>query len=477
MKSPQEHLRKLYKRHFGRWPKSVNPVHSSGGSDRKYYRLQSGANSAIGAWNENRAENRAFLYLSRHFRSAGLHVPEIYQEDPENDVYLLEDLGDLSLLSIVEHSKNTGTFPESVIDLYRKTLVELIGFQVLAGKNLDYSYCYPTPEFDERSMHWDLNYFKYYFLKLHVPFHEEKLEDDFSTIVSYLKKADETGFMYRDFQARNILIRADQPYFIDYQGGRKGPLQYDVASLLFQARAGLPPDLREELLQFYLDELSRHVFFDRANFRQYYAGFTLMRILQVLGAYGFRGVIEKKPHFKLSIPGALANLQWWLNHEHIPLRLPELMNCLEMLTRIEDYQRPHDTASGKLTVSISSFSYKNSIPEDRSGYGGGFVFDCRALPNPGREEQYRAFTGKDPIVIKYFEERGEVKEFLGHAGKLVAQSVDNYLERGFERLTVQFGCTGGQHRSVYCAEKLAAFLREKYPEIRINVDHPMIGNK
>ena len=477
MKSPQEYLRKLYHDQFGQWPKSVTPIHSSGGSDRKYYRLVSGAGSAIGAWNRVKEENRAFLYFSRHFRSAGLPVPAIYSDDPDNDVYLIEDLGDISLLSIVEHACNKGTFPESVRDLYQQTLKELICFQVIAGKSLDYSHCYPRAEFDERSMYWDLNYFKYYFLKLHVPFNEEKLEDDFRTLVSYLGQAGTTWFMYRDFQARNILIRDNQPYFIDYQGGRKGPLQYDVASLLFQVKAGLPPDFREELLEYYIEELTRHISIDQSSFRQFYKGFALIRILQVLGAYGFRGLIEKKPHFQLSIPGALANLEWWMNHEQIPVKLPELMKCLDMLTRLDDYRKPSDANAGILTVAISSFSYKNSIPDDHSGYGGGFVFDCRALPNPGREEQYRAYTGKDPVIIKYFEDRPEVAEFLGNARNLVIQSIDNYLERGFDRLTVQFGCTGGQHRSVYCTERLSAILREKYPEIIIKVDHPMIITK
>jgi aminoglycoside/choline kinase family phosphotransferase len=435
------------------------------------------AGSAIGAWNEIKDENRAFLYFSRQFRNAGLHVPEIYQEDPENDVYLMEDLGDISMLSLVDHAVNTGAFPDAIRDLYRQTLKELIGFQVTAGKNLDYTYCYPRGEFDERSMYWDLNYFKYYFLKLHVPFHEEMLEDDFVMLVSYLKQAEVTGFMYRDFQARNILIRDGQPYFIDYQGGRKGPLHYDVASLLFQVKAGLPPAFREEMLQYYIEELSRHISYDHASFRKYYAGFTLIRILQVLGAYGFRGLIEKKPHFKLSIPGALANLEWWLANAEIDVQLPELMRCLDMLTHLEDYRKIQSEEEGRLTVSISSFSYKNSIPDDRTGYGGGFVFDCRALPNPGREERYRAFTGKDPIIIQYLEDRPEVEEFLENAGKLVSQSVDNYLERGFDRLSVQFGCTGGQHRSVYCVEKLGSFLRDKYPGIVVKVDHTMIINR
>jgi aminoglycoside/choline kinase family phosphotransferase len=468
------HMRQLYHDHFGRWPKSLKPVYSSGGSTRKYYRLASKTGSAIGAWNPDRDENSAFLYFSRFFKDAGLHVPAVYGEDIENDVYLVEDLGDISLLDLVKTAHNKGTFPGSIRDLYRQSLKELIGFQVAAMQNLDFSYCYPREAFDTQSMAWDLNYFKYYFLKLHAGFHEEKLEDDFIALMGFLGQADSDFFMYRDFQARNVMIRDDQAYFIDYQGGRRGPLQYDVASLLFQATAALPADFREEMLQFYIDELSKYIKVDNKTFRKYYDGFVLIRILQVLGAYGFRGLIEKKPYFMLSIPNALENLKWWLSNTHLPLEIPELRRCLESLVNIEKYRLDKHITHGKLTVAVSSFSYKNSIPGDFTGYGGGFVFDCRALPNPGREEQYREFNGRDQVVIDYLNKYTEVADFLSNAEKLVSQSVEQYLERKFERLSVQFGCTGGQHRSVYCAEKMANFLREHYPMVIVKIEHLML---
>jgi len=444
---------------------------------RKYYRLSSRSGTAIGAWNPVKEENTAFISFSRHFASYGLPVPQIFQADPDNNVYLVEDLGDTSLLSQVEFAQNKGTFPEEVRRYYQQALTLLIRFQVEAARDLDYSLCYPREQFDSRSMGWDLNYFKYYFLRLHTGFHEERLEDDFTQLVAYLDQADSQHFMYRDFQARNILIRNDELFFIDYQGGRKGPLQYDVASLLFQSKAALPPSFRDEMLDYYLKELNKVLQVNEDEFRSFYDGFVLIRILQVLGAYGFRGLIEKKPYFMLSIPGALKNLEWWLQSTRLPLELPELRKCLLNLVQTDKYKRENQITSGKLTVAISSFSYKNSIPVDLSGYGGGFVFDCRALPNPGREEQYRDFNGRDKVIIDYLEKYSEVSQFLRNSEQLVIQAVENYLERKFERLTVQFGCTGGQHRSVYCAEKLAAILRERYPQVIIQLTHPMLNSK
>jgi aminoglycoside/choline kinase family phosphotransferase len=439
--------------------------------------LSSRTGTAIGVWSQTKEENAAFLGFTAHFLDAGLPVPKIYRQDMEHDVYLLEDLGDVTLLALVEHAQNKGTFPDAIRDYYKAALDHLVRFQVQASNGLDYSLCYPRDRFDAQSMLWDLNYFKYYFLKLHLDFHEEKLEQDFMTLASYLEKAGAGHFMYRDFQARNIMVREGQVYFIDYQGGRKGPLQYDVASLLFQAKAALPASFRDEMLHHYLEELKKHISVDETAFREHYDGFVLIRILQVLGAYGFRGLIEKKPYFRMSIPGALANLQWWLDHAHLPLELPELNRCLAELVKIDKYSHRKHITPGHLTLAISSFSYRNGIPDDQTGFGGGFVFDCRALPNPGREEQYRAFNGKDKVIIDYLEMHPEVRQFLDHAELLVRQSVDNYLERKFERLSVQFGCTGGQHRSVYCAEKLASLLAQKYPEVNIRVHHPMLNHK
>lgn len=469
-----EKLKELFQRWSGELTDNVISLPVSG-SDRRYFRLNSRNISAIGAWNPVKEENQAFLYFSRHFLANGLHVPAIYGEDLENNVYLLQDLGNSSLFSLLEDKTPDIGITDGIIRFYKESLRELIRFQVVAGKSLDYSYCYPHSSFDARSMKWDLNYFKYYFLKLHVPFHEAKLEDDFDTLVNYLAQAESDYFMYRDFQSRNIFIKDDRPYFIDYQGGRKGPLQYDLASLLFQVKADLPYDLREYLLDYYISELSSVIKTDPATFKKYYYGFVLIRLLQVLGAYGYRGLIEKKPHFLSSIPFALKNLEWWLGHAGLPLNIPELSSSLYSLTKLEKYKLTKKPSTEKFTLLIRSFSYRQGIPEDTSGHGGGFVFDCRALPNPGREERYRAFNGRDKIIVDYLEHKPDVIVFLNNAEKLISQSIENYLERGFDNLSANFGCTGGQHRSVYCAKSLAARLRLKYPQVNIEVVHEMLN--
>ncbi len=471
MNSNTEILRRLFYQWTGNYPGDVIPLPPSG-SQRKYFRLNAGDKSAIGAWNPVVEENEAFLYFSGHFRKHGLHVPEIYEVDARKEVYLMEDLGDTSLFTLTGKRDPSAEFPPELVDLYSASLKELVRFQVVACKDLDYSFCYPYPTFDARSMKWDLNYFKYYFLKLHADFHEGKLENDFHTLVDFLSKANAGYFMYRDFQSRNIFIKNNVPYFIDYQGGRKGPLQYDVASLLFQVKADLPFELRETLLDEYISELEQFISVDKESFKKHYYGFVLIRLLQVLGAYGYRGILEKKPHFLASIPFALKNLRWWLANTDPGIDIPELKKALEKLSVLEQYSLndPGNTP-GVLTVNIKSFSYRQGIPSDRSGNGGGFVFDCRALPNPGREERYRAFNGKDQIIIDYLKDKPEVIEFLENTEQLVSRSVDNYLSRGFTGLSVYFGCTGGQHRSVYCTETMAKRLMERYPDIKIIVEH------
>ena len=469
-----EKLKKLFQLWSGELPQNVIALPLSG-SDRRYYRLSCRDKSAIGAWNPVKEENDAFLHFTEHFHSHGLRVPEILGVDPGKAAYLVEDLGNVSLFSLNENKLQDTVFQAEIERLYRESLKELVRFQVVAGKDLDYKYCYPHDIFDARSMKWDLNYFKYYFLKLHIPFHEGKLENDFDTLIQFLHEAGSGFFMYRDFQSRNIIIKDNHPYFIDYQGGRKGPLQYDVASLLFQVKADLPFELREELLDYYISELSSFITIDEVDFKKKYYGFVLIRLLQVLGAYGFRGLIEKKPHFLSSIPFALKNLSWWLTHIDLPLNSPELKSNLVSLTGIEKYQMADKPSVDKLTVVVKSFSYKHGIPDDISGHGGGFVFDCRALPNPGREERYRAFNGKDKVIIDYLKDDLQVIGFLEDTERLIRHSVEKYLERGFKSLAVNFGCTGGQHRSVYCAETLAAGLRRKYPQVIVEVVHVMLN--
>ncbi len=460
---------------FEKWagiePASIDQLPASG-SDRVYFRLSAREKSAIGAWNPVAEENEAFLHFTDVFFRSGLHVPEVYAADTEENIYLIEHLGDITLFSLMENRLFADVFPGDIANLYMAALSELVRIQVIGGEKIDYGKCYPYPVFDNQAMLWDLNYFKYYFLKLHVNFHESRLEDDFKTLAGYLAAADNSYFMYRDFQSRNIMIHEGKPFFIDYQGGRKGPLQYDVASLLFQVKADLPWHFREEMLNHYISELKNYREVDETAFREQYFGFVLIRLLQVLGAYGFRGLVEKKQHFLASIPYALKNLRWWLDNVNLPVDLPELVKSLSALTNITKYdQISTGLEEGKLIITLRSFSYRQGYPPETGENGGGFVFDCRALPNPGREEKLRAFNGRDKIIIDYLEHEPAVIHFLEEAEKLVSISVDNYLERNFSRLAVNFGCTGGKHRSVYCTETIAEKLRSKYPGIIVKIEH------
>jgi hypothetical protein len=335
-------------------------------------------------------------------------------------------------------------------------------FQIEAGRDLNYKVCYPRSSFDRQSIAWDLNYFKYYFLRLAgVPFNEQALEDDFTRLTRFLLAADRDYFLYRDFQSRNVMLREGHPWFVDYQGGRKGALQYDIASLLFDGKANLPPDMRQQLLDHYLECLSGYINLDRGAFMQYYYAFVYVRILQALGAYGFRGFYERKVHFLESVPYALKNLRWLADNVKLPIALPALLESLEGIAASEKLQHIAVSAPPPLTVRIFSFSFHQTAPADASGHGGGFVFDGRSLPNPGREERFRSLTGKDAPVIEYLAREESVRRFVEHVFALVDASVANYQSRGFRNLMVSFGCTGGQHRSVYLAEQLAKHLSER----------------
>jgi aminoglycoside/choline kinase family phosphotransferase len=428
---------------------------------------------AIGAFNRDREENRAFLELSRHFRGRGLRVPEIYLDDLDRNVYLQEDLGDTTLFDYLLEQRGEGTFPDELKQVYREVLDRLQEFQVAGSEGLDFGVCYPRSEFDRQSMQWDLSYFKYYFLKLaDIPFSEQKLEDDFNTLIGYLLEQETGYFLYRDFQSRNILLREGQSWFIDYQGGRKGALQYDVASLLFDSKAALPPKVREELLEYYIRGLEKYPGVNPSAFREAFYPYVLIRIMQAMGAYGFRGFYEKKTHFLRSIPYALEDLRWILGNVILPVRLPALLKTFERLVsspRLKRF-RDKDGLSSTLTVSINSFSYMRGIPDDPSGHGGGYVFDCRVITNPVKQEALRELTGRDPAVIEFLEKQEDVREFVSSTITLVDMSVDKYELRGFNHLMVSFGCTGGRHRSVYCAEKLAAHLRESQ-NVRVNLWH------
>lgn len=467
-----ELLNDLFYRWCGEGIVSINKLPASG-SSREYYRISGTNSSAIGAINMDREENEAFIEFSKHFHSKGLAVPEVLLVDLDHNAYLQEDLGDLTLFDYVFEQRNNGDFPQSLTNVYKKVLTELQKFQIEGAKELNYSVCYPRASFDRQSMQWDLSYFKYYFLKLAgVPFNEQQLENDYDTLITYLLAQDTEYFLYRDFQSKNVMLRDGLPCFIDYQGGRKGALQYDVASLLYDSKADIPPAVREELLEHYIAGLANYPSVDATKFRESYYAYVLIRIMQAMGAYGFRGFYEKKTHFLQSIPYALNDLEWILNNVKLSIEIPTLLKVYkELLTapklkRFKDKERRKST----LTVNINSFSYKHGIPEDPNGHGGGYVFDCRVITNPGKLEQYKELNGKDKEVIEFLEQQNDANEFLSSTFALVDMSADKYEERNFAHLRVNYGCTGGHHRSVYCAERLAEHLRESQ-NVRVTLWH------
>ncbi len=452
-------LKELFEQHFHSEPSLVRPVQGElGGSGRTIVRLANESFSAIGVQHDVREENAAFLEFSRHFRRHGLAVPEIYAEDLGRGAYLEEDLGDTTLFEFLSQHRVGQEIAPVVVEAYRKVVEELPRFQVEAGRDLNYKVCYPRDSFDRQSIAWDLNYFKYYFLRLAaIPFNEQALEEDFKRLTKFLLSADRGYFLYRDFQSRNIMLREGRPYFLDYQGGRRGALQYDIASLLFDGKADLPAELREHLLDHYLESLGRYIDVKREAFLQHYYAYVYVRMMQALGAYGFRGFYERKPHFLQSVPYALKNLRWLLHNVTLPVALPALMDAFTGMVGSEKLHSIAAQAEG-LTVVVSSFSFHRGPLQDESGHGGGFVFDARSLPNPGREERFKTLTGRDAAVIEYLGAQQSVHQFLASVMSLVDASVNDYLRRGFKNLMVSFGCTGGQHRSVYLAEQVAKRL-------------------
>jgi aminoglycoside/choline kinase family phosphotransferase len=484
-------LKTLFERHFRRPVEHVQPLQGElGGSGRNIIRLSAPGVSAVGVLYDVRGENVAFLEFSRHFRQHGLPVPQIYGEDLKAGAYLEEDLGDTTLFQFLSKNRNGEEIVAPVIEVYRKVVEVLPRFQVEAGGDLNYRVCYPRASFDRQSISWDLNYFKYYFLKLAaVPFSEQSLEVDFGRLIRFLLSAPRDYFLYRDFQSRNVMLRDGQPFFLDYQGGRKGALHYDIASLLYDAKADLPAPLRQHLLDHYLERLAIFTGIGRDEFMHHYYAFVYIRIMQALGAYGFRGFYERKPHFLQSVPFALKNLKWLLENIELPLALPTLLGAFRNMIASERLQelisRPEAVAAlqaparmaaaaetpENLVLRIFSFSFhQNSLPKDESGHGGGFVFDARGLPNPGREERFKNLTGKDTSVIDYLKQYPAVDKFLAEATSMVEGNVKNYQERGFTNLMASFGCTGGQHRSVYLAEAMAKHFRSK-PGVEVQVRH------
>jgi aminoglycoside/choline kinase family phosphotransferase len=463
----------LYKSHTGKDPALVDVLPQSG-SDRRYFRIQdSDGTTVIGTHGLNVPENESFVYFSEQFHNKGLRVPRVLAVSDDKTVYLQQDFGNVSLMSILEEK---GFVPE-VYDLFKESLYQLAKLQVLGDEGLNYEKCLTNKEFGRQAIKADLFYFKYYFLDaLQKPYDKQALGEDFDAISSYLTHTEYKYFMFRDFQSRNILITDDrQVHFIDYQGGMKGAPQYDVASMLWQARANLPDEWKESLLEDYMNSFETIVEarIDRDVFKSQYNGYVLIRLLQVLGAYGFRGLFERKAHFLTSIPQALKNLKSFLDNNSLGISVPEFKKVLtlctdeEIITRFTPVQANEATP---LVVKVSSFSYRNGVPVDSSIHGGGFVFDCRGIDNPGRHSEYKEIHGRDKPVMEYLERQTRIQDFLNSVFDIVDISVEEYIKRGFETLTVNFGCTGGQHRSVYSADALARHLRNKY-KVKIELCH------
>ncbi|MCH5240368.1 MAG: phosphotransferase [Muribaculaceae bacterium] len=482
----KEEIISLFERNFGKCV-AIERLRG-GGSNREYYRLRSDSVSIIGVYGCDIRENDIFVRLDNLLAQEGINVPGVIAFSPDKKYYLLEDLGDIQLMSLLKL--------ENGKEYARKALGELIKMQLIPEKK--WADLVGFPPFSERLVRWDLNYFKYDFLKPSgIIFDEEKLEDDFDLMLNHLtSKGIISGFMYRDFQSRNIMVKDGSLYFIDFQGARKGPVVYDAVSFIWQAKAPFSYSEREELEEYYITRYGSCISEQRIkscktateiediarnegggenkteeSLRSQMELISVFRTLQVLGAYGFRGLIEKKPHFIESIPYAIRNLKYLGSKGRLKL-FPEIERIsgilyeeYEKVSKIEKHEKTN------LTLTVNSFSYKKGYPEDKSGNGGGFMFDCRGLHNPGRYEEYKHKTGRDKEVIEFLEAEKETSKFVERAIKIVEPSVRRYIERGFTSLQVGFGCTGGQHRSVYCSEKFAHTIKEKYPGVTVRLIH------
>ena len=463
----------LYKSWKGVMPAKVD-VLPQAGSDRRYFRLfDEDGNTTIATHGLNVPENETFIYFAGQFTRKQLNVPEVYAVSYDKTIYLQRDLGDLSLLHILEDKGYT----QEVYALFRESLYQLAKLQVVGDEGLNYKKCLTNEEFGKQAIMADLLYFKYYFLDaIRKPYDKQKLIDDFEALSNYLTHTEYKYFMFRDFQSRNIMILPDQStHFIDFQGGMKGAPQYDVASMIWQARANLPDAWKNSLLEDYMNAFENITknSISRDVFRSQYNGYVLIRLLQVLGAYGFRGLFERKAQFLTSIPLALKNLKWFIENNNIGIVVPEFKKVLalcvdeEIIRRFTPIQAGDETP---LTVKICSFSYRKGIPSDLSGNGGGFVFDCRGIDNPGRHQEFKEIHGRDRPVMEYLERQTRMEDFLNSVFDIVDISVEEYIRRDFDSLCVNFGCTGGQHRSVYAADALARHLRNKY-KVKIELCH------
>lgn len=462
---------------FGCMPDSVTALPQAGG-DRRYFRLfmpensgnASVPHSVLGVEADDTHDAKAFVALADIFARHGVKVPAVYAHEADYGCYIEQDLGDVSLLSQLGSGR--------VMEFVRAALSSLVRMQVLDRKLWSDAVAYP--EFSRRQIIWDLNYFKYEYLKnTSVAFDEEALEDDFERFAERIMSLPREfwGFMMRDCQSRNVMLCDDVPYFIDFQGGRLGPCIYDAVSFLWQAKARFEPRFRDEMADFYIgefvaanDELQRGGISGAAAeaiLKRALPDFVLFRTLQVLGAYGFRGLVQKRAHFIESIPGALANLSQLID-DGVLDSYGELKRVCGMLVGDDRFRRASD---GRLHVKVYSFSYKRGYPDDFSGNGGGFIFDCRGMHNPGRYDEYKPLTGLDRPVIDFLKQKGEIDGFVDKAVDIVSPTVARYISRGFSQLQIGFGCTGGRHRSVYSAQAVAEKLAALYPDAVIELCH------
>ena len=449
------------------------------GSERHYFRIYTADKNFIATYGANIKENEAFIYFSEHFSKKALATPKILCINKEKDLYIQEDFGDVSLLNKLEENGYT----DSTYNLYKESLHQLALLQVKGHEELNYKKCLTNSSFGKQAIMADLLYFKYYFLDaLRKPYDKQKLIEDFEALSNYLSHTEYKFFMFRDFQSRNIMVTppseglGEAVHFIDYQGGMKGAPQYDVASLLWQAKANLPDDWKQKLLDNYIDsfEIIVNETIDRDVFRSQYNGYVLIRLLQVLGAYGFRGLFERKAHFLTSIPLALQNLKWFINNQNIGIAVPEFKRVLEICISdevIQEFTPVQATAQTPLLVTINSFSFiKTGYPKDETKNGGGFVFDMRGILNPGRFDEYKHLSGLDKPVKDFLEQQTKMPDFLNSVYSIIDIAVEDYIKRDFEHLAINFGCTGGQHRSVFAAEALARHLRNKF-NVKIELNH------
>jgi aminoglycoside/choline kinase family phosphotransferase len=447
------------------------------GSDRIYFRIFYSNETYIATYNLNVQENKTFVTFSQHFLQQELPVPAVFCINEEQTIYIQKDLGSDSLLNKLEqHGHN-----DYVYGLFQKSLQALAAIQIKGNDGLNYDVCLTAKEFGKQAILSDLLYFKYYFLDtLKLPYDKQAMLQDFEALSSYLTFTEHKYFMFRDFQSRNIIVNNDEVFFIDYQGGMKGALQYDVASILWQAKAELSETWKDDLLQYYIDEVEKllNTNIDRNTFVSQYNGYVLIRLLQVMGAYGFRGLFERKAHFLASIPLGLSNLKFFIEHKRIGISTPEFDRVLKLVASeemIEKFTPIQANDATPLSIVINSFSYKKGIPKDDSENGGGFVFDMRGILNPGRFDDYKTLSGKDKPVQDFLEQRTKMNEYLNSVWDLIDINIEDYIQRGFSNLMINFGCTGGQHRSVYAAEQTARHLRNKY-KLKVELNHTNEAN-